>query len=166
MPREPDELDDLMLRGLPEDASLPEDSSRSVLVMLMRAREAVMSHLRPSLASADLTEPQWRVLRVLGGAHRLEPHEVAARASLLSPSLTRIVQSLEQRALVSRQPLPGDRRRLYLSITPGGLRLIHQITAGRSKAHAAVVERFGEDRLDVLLDLLGALSKLGRNKDH
>lgn len=34
-------------------------------MVLLRAREVIMAHFRPMLARHDITERQWRVLRVL-----------------------------------------------------------------------------------------------------
>lgn len=148
-------------RLLPEDLMLPRDTSRSVVVMMLRAREAVMSRFRPVLAAHDLSEQQWRVLRVLGEVCDLEAREVAARASLLPPSLTRILRSLEERGLVARRHCASDRRRLFLSITPSGFDLVVRLTAEGSGSYADLVERFGRERLDQLLDMLTDLSKLG-----
>ena len=49
-----------------EDTLLPLDTRRSLPIALLRARETVMHRFRPLLASHDLTEQQWRVIRVLG----------------------------------------------------------------------------------------------------
>ena len=47
--------------------------SNALPVMLLRAREAVMQLYRPLFRAAGLTERQWRVLRALYDADRLEP---------------------------------------------------------------------------------------------
>lgn len=151
-------------RRLPEDLMLPRDTSRSIVIMTLRAREAVMSRFRPVLAAHDLSEQQWRVLRVLGEASELEAHEAAARASVLPPSLTRILRSLEERGLVTRRSCTSDRRRLFLSITPSGIDLVVLLTAEGAGSYADLVERFGRERLDHLLDMLADLSKLGRKE--
>src|SRR5438105_334324 len=41
--------------------------SQSLPMALLRAREAVMRHFRPSLQAAGLTEQQWRTMRALSG---------------------------------------------------------------------------------------------------
>ncbi len=59
---------------------------RSLAIGLLRAREAVMSHFRPILAAHDVTEQQWRVIRVLAEAGMLDASEVAEKAFILAPS--------------------------------------------------------------------------------
>ena len=41
------------------------DFEHSLPMMLLRAREAVMGRFRPMLREFDLTEQQWRIIRVL-----------------------------------------------------------------------------------------------------
>ena len=74
-----------------EDTLLPLDTRRSLPIALLRARETVMHRFRPLLASHDLTEQQWRVIRVLGETSPLDASDVAERACILAPSLTRII---------------------------------------------------------------------------
>ena len=81
-----------------------------------------MVRFRPILHARDVTEQQWRVLRVLGEESPLDASEVADRACVLAPSLTRIIKALEERALISRQRDSGDGRRISLAIAPAGMR--------------------------------------------
>lgn len=147
-------------RKVPEDLLLPRDTRRSVPIMLLRAREAVMSRFRPLLARHDLSEQQWRVIRVLGEVESLEAGEVAERACVLAPSLTRILKALEERGFVTRRVDPDDRRRILLSITPRGIELLAAITHEGSTGYAEFVEKFGAERIDLLLDMLADLADL------
>ena len=148
------------IRGLPDDLLLPRDTSRSVPIMLVRARDEVISRFRPLLARFELSEQQWRVLRVLGEVDCLEAREVAERACVLAPSLTRILKSLEERGFVTRRGDPDDRRRILLSITPRGMELLATMTRDASASYAEFVEKFGADRVDTLLDMLADLVEL------
>lgn len=78
------------------------DRRRSLAIGLLRAREAVMSHFRPILAAHDVTEQQWRVIRTLSEAGMLDATEVAEKAFILAPSLTRMIRSLEERGLITK----------------------------------------------------------------
>src|SRR5690606_35069525 len=103
--------------GLPEDSLLPRDTRRSLPLMMLRARDVVMARFRPFLMQHDLSEQQWRVLRVLGEVDQMDSREVAERACLMAPSLTRIVRALETRRLIVKRRHPDDARRIFLSIT-------------------------------------------------
>src|SRR5438045_2920852 len=89
---------------------------RSLTIGLLRAREAVMSHFRPILASHNVTEQQWRVIRVLWEEGTLDASEVADKASILAPSLTRMIRSLEERGFIAKHKDKADGRRVLLRI--------------------------------------------------
>ena len=65
---------------------------RNLPRLLLQARESVMAHTRPSLREHGLSDQQWRVLRVLNEGGALDAAELAARANILAPSLTRMIR--------------------------------------------------------------------------
>jgi homoprotocatechuate degradation regulator HpaR len=86
------------------------DFAHSLPMALLKAREAVMAGFRPDLEAHDLTEQQWRVLRVLTEHPGITAGELAERAALLRPSVSRIVGRLEERGLIDRRPGERDLR--------------------------------------------------------
>ncbi|MCD9149340.1 MULTISPECIES: homoprotocatechuate degradation operon regulator HpaR [Pseudophaeobacter] len=135
-------------------------TSRSLPIALLRARERVMGPIRHLLSDVDLTEQQWRVLRVVQESGKVDPTEIAEQACLLLPSLTRILQKLEQKGLISREQDMVDRRRQVIRITAAGEKIIDANIA----ASIAIVDRtrqkMGEDRYEALLDLLNQLDEI------
>ena len=111
------------------------------------------------LADAGVTEQQWRVLRVLNEAGPLDGTEVAKRASLLAPSLTRIAQTLQSKGCVTREGSQTDRRRQMLAITTEGRNLLDQYREQALTIANAVEDRLGTEKLNLLLDLLGELQE-------
>ena len=136
---------------------LPPDTRRSLPMSLLRAREAVMSKFRPMLARHDVTEQQWRVIRVLGEHSPLDASEVAARASILAPSLTRIIKALEDRGFITKGKFADDGRRVQLAIAPAGAALIKDVTPERLSIYYDLEQRYGTEQLEHLLDLLETL---------
>lgn len=124
---------------------------------LLAAREAVMTPLRPMLRSADVTEQQWRVLRVLDDIGPVEPTDLAKSALLFAPSVARILKELTERELVTRTPHEGDRRRAIVALSPAGKELV-ETTARHTIARLdGYIDRYGADRMDRLLSELRAL---------
>jgi homoprotocatechuate degradation regulator HpaR len=132
----------------------PRQTRRSLPMALLRARESVMEYFRPMLGRHDVTEQQWRVIRVVAEASTLDATEVAKRASILAPSLTRIIRSLETRKFIKRRKDASDGRRVILEITPLGLSFIESAIPESTTIHQAIEARFGHEKLNVLLDLL------------
>ena len=124
---------------------------------LLRAREVIMARFRPMLARHDITEQQWRMLRVLAEAGPLEASELASRASILPPSLTRIIKAMEARRFVTRSSVKDDGRRALLAINPAGLALIKDLSPERIAIYEAIERRYGAEQHERLLDLLESL---------
>jgi len=92
-------------------------TSRSLPIALIRAREGVMSPIRDMLSETDITEQQWRVLRVLSEFGTLDTTTLADRSSLLFPSLTRIAATMRDKGLLTQTRDEVDRRRQLIEIT-------------------------------------------------
>ncbi|MBO9443748.1 homoprotocatechuate degradation operon regulator HpaR [Phaeobacter italicus] len=136
-------------------------TDRSLPIALLRARERVMGPIRALLSDADLTEQQWRVLRVVQESGDIDPTQISEQACLLLPSLTRILQKLEDKGLIQREKDQMDRRRQIVRITPAG----EQIIDDNLEASLAVIEntrtKMGAERYEALLDLLNELNRKG-----
>ena len=134
-------------------------STRSALPMaLLRAREAVMSRFRPVLDSHGINEQQWRVIRVLSEGGPLDATEVASRANILAPSLTRMIRDLTERGLVHRGSDAADGRRVILRITPAGQKLIDTVSPLAQQAYVSIDQEFGVERVAELIATLEALT--------
>jgi homoprotocatechuate degradation regulator HpaR len=133
------------------------DFSRSLPMALLRARESVMRHFRPSLRAHGLTEQQWRILRALASAGDIEVTELARLAYLLGPSLSRILRDLETRRLIRRRVVKADLRRSMVSITASGMRLIQAVAPSSEAIYAEITGRYGAGRLADLEAMLHRL---------
>ncbi len=134
------------------------DFAHSLPMALLSAREVVMSQFRPMLREHGVTEQQWRVLRALVDLVEVEVTELAKRSYILSPSLSRILQNLEERGLVKRLAVQSDQRRARISISEKGRRLFDAI-APYSEAHYDKIEAaFGKNKLSELHTLLRELA--------
>jgi homoprotocatechuate degradation regulator HpaR len=143
-----------------QDDAKPFRQRRSLAIGLLRAREAVMSHFRPILAAHDVTEQQWRVMRVLHETGTLDASEVADKAFILAPSLTRMIKSLEERGFITKHKDKADGRRVLLRIAPAGKAMIEEVMPDSRRVYAEIDARFGRERVDALLEMLDDLASL------
>lgn len=148
------------IQSMDDSGDRPLSTRRTLPIALLRAREAVMSHVRPMLAQYGVTEQQWRVIRVLDEEGILDASEVAERAYILAPSLTRMIRSLEERGLITRHSGKTDKRRVFLNIAPAGKALIRQVRPDSQRIYEKIEADYGRERLDLLLDLLDELASL------
>jgi len=143
----PEKLDQSKTTELPEfDRSLP--------MSLLRAREAVMSKFIPSLKEHGLSAQQWRAIRSLEQEDGIEISELSKRCYLLKPSMSRIVQNLENRLLIERRNVASDQRRTALYLTQAGRDLVQLVAPKSEERYQFISRQFGNGKLELLQELL------------
>lgn len=97
-------------------------AGESVAGGLIRLSSLVQSVFAQTAAQHGLTSAQGRLLCVLAAG----PVQMSALATMLAAekaALTGLVDRAEARGLVTRSPVPGDRRALSVALTPAGQRI-------------------------------------------
>lgn len=95
---------------------------------LYRAASAIRNNFeRTVLAPHDLTWTGWVVLWVVWIWDDIESRHVAAEAGISKGTLTGVAGTLERRGLLRRRAHPDDARRVLLSLTPAGRRLMTKL---------------------------------------
>ncbi len=138
----------------------PRETSKSLPIALLRAREAVMARFRPLLAERGFTEQQWRVLRVLDEAGPLDATQIAEKSVILTPSITRILKTLEDRQMINRASHPSDGRRMTITISKKARHLVADAVSGSNAIYAEIEQIYGKRKLNKLLEMLEEISKI------
>ena len=133
---------------------------RNLPRLLLQAREAVMGHTRPSLREHQLSDQQWRVLRVLGEHGAVEVGRVAREAFILGPSLTGVLARMERDGLLTRSRDPEDQRRTVVEATPQGMRLVRRLSTSIEAHYEFMETSLGKAKLKQLYALLDELIAL------
>ena len=133
-------------------------TQRSLTMQLLNTRELTMTYFRPLLRNYNVTEQQWRVVRVLAQSPKLDLGTLATETCLLGPSLTRIIQTLVQEGLITRRPDKQDQRRFVVTLTPKGQSLYDTISPQSEAIYQHIEEKFGSAKLNRLNKLLSELS--------
>ena len=133
---------------------------RSLAMLLLLAREAVMQRWRPFLHARGLTDQQWRVMRALREVESLEINELGKRCCIHPASLSRILPKLAAEAIIFRSPNAADQRRVIVSLAPEGRRLVEEYLADGARIHAELARDVGAERLDRLYERLDELRDL------
>src|ERR1700676_3164060 len=108
------------------------------------------------LKSDDLSATQYNVLRILRGSpDGLPCGEIASRMITRDPDITRLLDRLEKRGLISRCRENKDRRMVMARITPEGLKLLARLDEPVQAAHRKQLGHLGRERLRALTELLG-----------
>lgn len=132
----------------------------SLTIALLQARETAMGYFRPILNRYDLTEQQWRIIRILADVNTLDFHQLAQQACILRPSLSGILTRLERDGLVSRLKPINDQRKLVATLTPAGQALYQQARREVEAGYSDIERGFSHDKLTQLKQLLEEFNQL------
>ena len=150
---------------LPEDAAaagpLIRPFEQSLPMLLMLAREAVMQRFRPHLRGHDMTEGQWRILRVVAESDGVDMLTLAERAMIQPSSLSRNILLLVTRCLVTRRGDDGDQRRILVSLTNEGRHLFRVMSKESVQIYTALEADIGPGRMADIYLLLNEIIEIG-----
>src|SRR5947209_3850145 len=134
-------------RGTPEEAAFLD---------LLRTCDLLSRGPAQFLKSEDLSPTQYNVLRILRGAlpAGMPCGEIASRMITRDPDVTRLLDRLEKRELISRCRETDDRRMVMARITPEGLKLLDRLDAPVLDAHRRQLGHLGAEKLKALTKLL------------
>ena len=132
--------------------SSPEEAA---FLELCRTTDMLSRSLSILLKTEDLSATQYNVLRILRGAPEgLTCGEIASRMITRDPDITRLLDRLEKRGLISRCRETKDRRMVMARIAPDGIQLLSRMDEPVREAHRAQLAHLGRERLKVLTELL------------
>src|SRR3954468_819968 len=124
--------------------------------LLMRFFFAQRAHLPASGAAFDLSPIQCHVLHLIDPRRRLPMRRLADTLSCDASNVTGLVDRLESRGLVRRQPSPRDRRVKVLLLTPTGARVRAQLLR-QMTGSSLPLSRLSLDQRRSLVEILEAL---------
>jgi DNA-binding MarR family transcriptional regulator len=130
-------------------------AEEDAFLSLQRTADILARNVEKVLRSADVSPHQYNVLRILRGAPEGLPcSEIGKRMITRDPDITRLLDRLEKRALISRCRETEDRRTVLTRITPEGLKVLHELDAPVTEAHKNQLGHLGRTRLRSLMALL------------
>ena len=132
--------------GSPEEAAFLD---------LLRTTDMLSRGLIHVLKTENLSATQYNVLRILRGSREgLACGEIASRMITRDPDVTRLLDRLEKRSLISRCRETKDRRTVMARITPEGLKLLARLDEPVQAGHRRQLGHLGRERLRLLAELL------------
>jgi MarR family transcriptional regulator, organic hydroperoxide resistance regulator len=131
-------------------------ASHEGLIALLRTADVLRRKLAQTIEPAGITLQQYNVLRILRGAGEagIPTLEIAARMIEQMPGITRLIDRLLEKQLVSRERCETDRRQVFCCITPAGLALLKELDAPVSAADEASLAMIPEGEVRGLIDTL------------
>jgi len=135
----------------------PDCPEEVVFLDLLRTTDILSRGLVTVLKTEDLSDNQYNVLRILRGSpHGLPCGEIASRMITRDPDITRLLDRLKKRGLISRCRETKDRRMVMARITPHGFKLLARLDEPVEETHRKQLGHLGSERLRALAELLYA----------
>jgi DNA-binding MarR family transcriptional regulator len=127
-----------------------------VFVNLLRTADALARGGEALLKPTGLSATQYNVLRILRGAgtEGLACREVGCRMISRDPDITRLLDRMESRRLISRARGEEDRRVVKTRIAPEGLRVLGELDAPVQEFHRRQLHHLRPQELQTLSRLL------------
>lgn len=133
------------------------------IVRVVRSLDFLISEVQAKWASAlSLTVPQWNMFVIVAESHEhggLPVKSVAEAMRVNSSFVVNQSRPLEQLGLIRRKNSSTDKRLVYLSVTPKGLKELGALDESRSNIRAAIKKEMGEAATLHTIELLQQLER-------
>jgi len=118
-----------------------------------RLRPALLKlnrELRREIHSLGVTGGQVGLLVQINARPGIGMRELAAVERMSVPGMSKFIAKLEDAGLVQRAPVEGDQRRVGLSLTPAGQKVLRSVKSKRTAWLAARLRRLEPDQLEAI----------------
>ena len=113
----------------PRRGDLPSGLHDHTGYWLTRLRGVVHARFEAALAEHGVTVAQWSVLITVYRQDAVTPLEIARFIDVDPGSLTRLLDRMEDKDLIGRLPVDGDRRSIRIALTPRAAALTPRLAA-------------------------------------
>ncbi|HEY0566052.1 MAG TPA: MarR family transcriptional regulator [Terriglobales bacterium] len=136
-------------------ASSTKNVEESTYLEMLRTCDQLTRRVSAVLKTEDLSPTQYNILRVLRGAPEGLPcGEIANRLITRDPDITRLLDRMEKRGLISRCRVSQDRRMVLTRISEEGLEALGRLDDPVQEAHRSQLGHLGQQKLKLLSTLL------------
>jgi DNA-binding MarR family transcriptional regulator len=131
-----------------------------IFVALLKAADALAADADQLMKANGVTSAQYNVLRILRGAgpEGLPCNAIGERMISRDPDMTRLLDRMEKRELITRERQTEDRRVVKARITDEGLKLLKRMDAPIRELHKSQFAHMTSARLKTLMDLLSEVA--------
>jgi DNA-binding MarR family transcriptional regulator len=127
---------------------------------LMKLSFSRLLHMHPEI---DITVDQWVILQLVFKYREISQQELCDLAFKDAPTVTRIIDLLASKSLVTREAHPSDRRKFIITITEAGLAMHNQVkpilTEFRLEAYDGITDQELETLEHIMSKIFVNLSK-------
>ena len=126
---------------------------------LFRAQHELFGQMASDFDGAELTQAEYDVLLtvVRGRTMSARLRDITANSLTSQPSVSRLIDRMVVRGLVTKAPDPDDRRGAIVTATEAGARAFRTLAASHGRTIARLMSPLADDELRTLLTLTDKL---------
>lgn len=135
------------------------DLSLDLFIVLTRAFNSVVENAHRDIRRQKLNPTEFAVLELLyhKGPHPIQ--QIGEKVLLASGSITYVVDKLEKKGYLNRQPSPEDRRITYVAISDKGTELMRTIFPQHAQTIRETLNGLESEEKKIAISLLKKLGK-------
>ncbi|WP_432670154.1 MarR family winged helix-turn-helix transcriptional regulator [Flavobacterium sp. SM2513] len=136
--------------------------AKKTLLNIMYTQNCIAERFNEVLKSYDLSTEQFNVLRILKGQKGIPANMSVIQERMIAKTsnTTRLVDKLLLKELCTREVCPDNRRKIEVSITDKGLKLLEQVNPKVEQFESKWVKNLTTEELTVINNLLEKLRTL------
>jgi DNA-binding MarR family transcriptional regulator len=136
-----------------------EQTRDSLGFIIYRTALALKSALQRSFKENgyEVTAEQWGIIRRLWQEEGLSQREIGEKAAKDDPNITRMLDALEKKRLIFRQPDSRDRRKYCIYLTKEGKQVYERLSPLAQTLRERVTQDLSQEEINLLKDTLNKL---------
>jgi DNA-binding MarR family transcriptional regulator len=133
-----------------------EECARELLEVVPLVMRDIRTQVR-SRRTPDLTIPQFRTLSYVNRNAGVSLTQVAEHIGITLPSMSKLIDVLLKKGLLTREEQPADRRRVKLLATPSGVKITE---ASRQGTMSYLTQKMGNMNADERATIIKAMKEM------
>jgi DNA-binding MarR family transcriptional regulator len=128
--------------------------------LLGQANHAVFKAFEAQIAQAGLSSIEWRVLATLHDGQSMGVTEVAREVLAKQPTVTKLVQRMQELGWLRLSACPQDQRRTLVQATAKGKKLVEPLMRCARNDEAALLQHLGKAEVAQLKNTLRKIAHM------
>ncbi|TMV21657.1 winged helix-turn-helix transcriptional regulator [Rhizobium sp. Td3] len=120
-------------------------------ILLRRCQQVALGIFTEEAEDIGFSPTQFSALAFVQIEPGIQQNMLGERIALDRSSVTKCVEILEARELITRTIDPSDKRARLLHITPAGIEVLDQLTKAAARARARIEASMGKDQFQAFL---------------
>lgn len=120
-------------------------------ILLRRCQQVALGIFTEEAEDVGFSPTQFSALAFVQIEPGIQQNMLGERIALDRSSVTKCVEILEARELITRTVDPSDKRARLLHITPAGIEVLDQLTKAAARARARIEASMGKDQFQAFL---------------